>query len=656
MSRSERAVTGLGGALLFSCVVVAVYAPQLGHAFQYDDEWKVVRNLRLRNPAFFAEDFALGSYSEAVTRLLPNLSLSLNYAWFGLQPFGYHATNLFFHVCNVLLVFVFARMLAARLGGTSSHFAWLAAALFGVHPLNSEAVYYCNARPNLMLTTFYLASLCLLVAAAEARDAKPARRRSLWLACVLCTVAALLCKEISITLLAVAPLLVWFLSFAQPEPYARWVKRGTSILPGVFAVSVLLLFFTSALAEVQRILTQRSAAELAITFADQSAIVFRYLGLFVLPWPGFLMIDHGALGHAYQRFVSSGSAAGLLWPALATALLLSGLLLALRRRRKAPLPVFAIVFAALAHLPLWAMPRGEAMVEYRTYLPMVGLCMLLAYTLDLGTAWVGAKLDENAGALRTLGYAVLLALLCTFTVMRGRAWATQESLWRDVLEKAPNTPRAYLTLGELARGRGDLDEAIRLVGKSLELNPIQARGLASLGGLLAMRGDLDGAKDALQRALAIDAQDAQAALNLGNVLSSLGDAEGAKRYYREALAIQPLFPEAELNLAQIMRKLGDPQGALPHYRRALELAPHLPFVYLMFGRALLEQGDANAAIAMWQRGLRVDDRQPAMHAQLAAALIRAGKRDEGLSHLRIAQQLAPNNPDVVQAAREVGVP
>ncbi len=648
---------GWPGVLLIVGVVAAVYAPALHHAFQYDDYWKILNNPSVRDPRLLREDFELGHYSEAATRLLPNLSFALDYAWFKLQPFGYNRFDLLLHLCNVLLVFALARVLSVRLGGATPHFAWLSAALFGVHPLNSEAVYYCNARPNLMVATFYLGALCTMVAAIEGSRGTLGRSAVRWLICASCALAALLSKEIAITLLVVAPALVYWLSLCQPEPYARWVARGRLPLLALALCGAALLFFTGALPGILKQVNGRSFAYLAVTFADQSTIVFRYLGLWLCPWPGFLTLDHSTLGQLTTRvFLQArfvGSLAQLTWPVLASVSLLGGLLYAWRRRGSAPIATFAVFFAALAHAPLWLLPRGEVMVEYRSYLPMVGLCMLLAHGLDRGSAWLSERWQESPSLLRRPGYALVLASLCVLTVMRGDAWATEEQMWNDVLAKTPNSARAYLSLGELARRAHDLDSAIRLVQRSVELDPTSARAWSSLGGLLAVRGDLEAARQSLRRAFALDPKDFQAANNIGNVLTGLGQLALAKRYYAEALAIQPLFPEAELNLGHSELRDGHFEAAMAHYRRALQLAPDLPAVYLLTGRALLDHGELRAAIDMWSRGLRVDARQPAMHAQLAQALVAAGQREAALRHLQVAVQLAPQNPDVVAAARGI---
>lgn len=656
MSPAPSRCFGWPSVLVLLGVVAAVYAPELGHPFVYDDHWKIVGNPRLRNPAWLLEDIQLGSYSEAITRLVPNLSLAMNYAWFGLAPLGYNLWSLLFHLGNVALLFSLARALGARFGdAVTPHFAWWCAALFGLHPLNSEAVYYCNARPNVMLTAFYLASLRLLMAAIEAKPAERRKRAAYLLACAACVTAALLCKEIAITLLAVAPLLVYCVSRSQTESYRRWLTRGAPVALGLCVLGGAVLFFTGALAAVSKQLGARSPAQLFISIAEQSTVVLRYLGLWLWPSPQLLLVDHGALGHLAQRIAAraawSDALALLAWPALSTCALLVALGYAWRRRARAPLATFAIYFAALAHAPLWLFPRGEVMVEYRSYLPMVGLCMLLAHQLDRGSAWLADRWQESPLVMRTRGYALVLVTFAILTLVRGQAWASEEALWQDVLSKAPSSPRAYLALGESARRRRDFETAVQLMRKSVELDPLYARGLGSLGGLLAVRGDLEGARDSLTRGFALDPKDFQAANNLGNVWMSLERPELAKRYYEEALAIQPLFPEALLNLGNIERKQGQFETAMTHYRRALSLAPDLPAAYLLTGRALLDHGERDAAIAMWQRGLRVDTRQPAMHAQLAQALHAAGQRELAREHLQLALELAPTNPDVVAAAR-----
>ena len=144
------------GLLAITVITSLLYFNTYKNPFQYDDEKKILENsfLRIATPGLILSLIRPGVYSEEITRLIPNLSLVLNYKISGKNPISYNITNVFIHLSNRILIFYFCRKVISKLGRTSEAFPILAALLFSIHPLNSECVNYINARPNLALTFF----------------------------------------------------------------------------------------------------------------------------------------------------------------------------------------------------------------------------------------------------------------------------------------------------------------------------------------------------------------------------------------------------------------------------------------------------------------------------------------------------------------------
>ena len=112
---------------------------------------------------------------------------------------GFHRTNLFLHLAGVVLAWLLAR----RLTGSAAA-ATLAAALFGVHPLNVEAVAWVTARKDVLMAP-------LLLGAALAWVSTTGRRR------VVLTFALALLAMLAKPAAVVAPLLLLLLSL-----WERW--------------------------------------------------------------------------------------------------------------------------------------------------------------------------------------------------------------------------------------------------------------------------------------------------------------------------------------------------------------------------------------------------------------------------------------------------
>ena len=147
-------------ALILIAVVTAVsFLSSLDNGFvNWDDNEYVTENYAIRSFSWntlktIFTSFYLGTYCPLVI-----LSYTLEYALFGLAPFGYHLTNLLLHIGNTLLVFA----LVLRLS-THPPSALVAALLFGVHPLHVESVAWVTERKDVLSTLFFLgALLCYL--------------------------------------------------------------------------------------------------------------------------------------------------------------------------------------------------------------------------------------------------------------------------------------------------------------------------------------------------------------------------------------------------------------------------------------------------------------------------------------------------------------
>ena len=165
-----------------------VYVNALDNPFVYDDRRLIVENRSIR-PPLNLEAVVL----REVARPAVNISYAIDRVLWGPSPAGFHVTNVLLHMLNVALLFEFVRRGTGRIVS-----AFLAAAVFAVHPMMTQAVGYISGRAEVLCTTFVLMALAA------------ARRwmlggRGVWLAATFgLWVLALASKETAVMFVAVA--------------------------------------------------------------------------------------------------------------------------------------------------------------------------------------------------------------------------------------------------------------------------------------------------------------------------------------------------------------------------------------------------------------------------------------------------------------------
>lgn len=560
---------------LILAFTASLYASNLDHVFQYDDAFvKIVNNPKLRDPFSYFHSFTAEGYSEDTTRLIPNLTFALNHAMSGDAPnptadatrvnpvpFWFNLTNLFIHLVNVWLLSRLGRAVLRRLGcAGASGLPLLAAALFAVHPLNSEAVNYCNARPNMWVTVFYLWSLLLFLRAVDGAGRSPGTGVTRWGLFLLTFTLALLSKEFAVTIVVMIPLLLFWLGAAGEGRYRAFLRRRWWVCAGLGATGVGVVFLTGASAEVHRIVfsvgpqqTGHSATYLLLNAMGQSRVLIRYFGQALLPLPQFLNAAHHT-PHLHELVFTDDGAAREGWVGVAAAplacfaALLAVIAMALLLRRRAPFPSFFLLWPFLAHAPTSLVPRGEEIVEYRTYLPMIGVCLLLAWGIDgalgalarLGAARAegtahapGPAQSRRRSILRVAVALPVLAALSLGTWARNPVWKTEVGFWADVVRpgKSSDWFRAWLNYGRTLEEAGRPDEAMAAYETSLRLRPGLWQAYHNRGFLLLRR--------------------AQGELIKGRIEDARKDLAGALEETERARRLGSTSPLTQRNMASI---------------------------------------------------------------------------------------------------------
>ncbi|HEY3174209.1 MAG TPA: tetratricopeptide repeat protein [Candidatus Polarisedimenticolia bacterium] len=566
-------------------MTVLVYVPAAHGGFIWDDNHHVTQNAHLRDAAGLGHIW-LGPGARVQYYPLTFTTFWIEYHLWGLNPAGYHLTNILLHGLSALLLWLVLR----RLGVPG---AWLAAALFAVHPVYVESVAWITERKNVLSGALYLAAAlayfrCLRLDESDSAKADtasfgeagreivsemaPTRSRGWYVAALVLFSCTLLSKTVAGSLPAALLLVLWW-----KRGRIRWADVYPLVPFFILACALGLLTMS-----IEKHHVGARGDEWNLSAVQRCLIAGRALWFYAgkLAWPVNLTF-------IYPRWdIDAGSWRQFLYPG--TALAVIGATWG-GRHRLGRGPVAALLFfdgtlvPALGFFDVFPM-RYSFVADHFQYLASLGLITLAA----AGAAEIWRRLDHWGRNATSLLAACVLVVLGLQTWSRGYAYADLETLWRDTLRKNPAAEMAHNNLGNVLAGQGRLDEAVTCYGEALRLDPAFTDAHYNLGNALARQGKLDEALAHYAEALRLEPDSADSHNSLGIVLDLKGQHDEALAHYTEALRLKPAYPEAHNNLGLALAELGRLDEAVTHYTEALRLKPTFPDAYCNRGIAFFQ--------------------------------------------------------------------
>src|SRR6266496_273266 len=220
----ELAFSSRGRACVFGALLAAVtifaYRSAWNGGFLWDDDDYIIKNdLLTASDGLRRIWFSLDSPSQYFP--LVYTTFRLERAIWGLHPSGYHWINLLLHVANALLVW----RLLARLNVPG---AWLAGAIFALHPVQVESVAWITERKNVLMGFFFLLTLLAWIAFV---GGKTKRRWLFYRLGLILYVLALSAKTTACTLPAALFLILWL--HRKPIDWKRIIQIIPFLVLGI---------------------------------------------------------------------------------------------------------------------------------------------------------------------------------------------------------------------------------------------------------------------------------------------------------------------------------------------------------------------------------------------------------------------------------------
>ncbi len=516
--------------LTIALATLIVFLPALWNNFvDWDDVTNFVENMNYRGLGLTELHWMWTSH--LMNRYIPItwMTLGLDYTIWGMEPLGYHLTNILWHAANAVIFYYLALALFRRSIPESSIAmraripvgALFAAIIFALHPLRVESVAWVTERRDLVSGFFYL--LAILVYVRGVQDAPPRRigSKHYW-GCFALFVLGILSKEMVVTLPAVLLILDVYplrrlgagpLSWFGPEARGVWLEKIPFLLVSLA---------DSAYAFYVAILEHSSQSFSHLTPLGRFAVSIYGLAYYL--WKTILPI-HLSPMHALtlHRIDPRGlpfqlSVVAVIWMVAAVFVL---------RRRFPALPAVALAYTITLIPVLGIFHNGRQIAADRySYLACLGWALLA------GAALLQVKRLAMPAVLLVTG------VLGFLTWQQVHVWRDSLTLWNYCADNDPS---------------------------SVAYN--------NVGGLLAQQGDIISATEYLRRAAILDPDNGQARNNFGNALLHLQDWDNAAREFEAAQKLLPDLPNVYWGLGCARMNQGRLDEAIIQFQTAVRLDP-----------------------------------------------------------------------------------
>lgn len=645
--------------LLVACF--AAYLPAIRGDFIWDDDYYVVNNVGLRDNAGL-QKLWIGLLQDPQAYPAPQFypmthtSLWIDYRIWGLNPVGYHITNVLLHVLCAWTLWVILRKLAVP-GAT------LAVFIFALHPVHVESVAWITERKNVLSGLFYLLSMLVYLRFAGL-DPKPISNAAVpadtpeegaakeeyklelpdepwkvYVLALLLFVFALLSKTVTATLPAAILLVVFW--------KRKRIDLQRDVVP-LIPFFVLGLVFSSITSWMEKSVVGAAGAEWNYTLAERTIIAGKAVWFYVgkLIWPA-------GLTFIYPKWaIDPNRVAQWLAPLSVVAALVA---LVLTRKKIGDGLLLGVLFFGGTLLPALGFfnyfpMRYSFVADHFAYLASIGLIVpaaALATQVFRGARTAGMV----AAVLLCAGFALL-------SMQQSRIYAGPTELWQSTIARNPNSWMAHNNLGAQYMMRKQYELAQKSFETSADLNKNIGDPVSNLAKLAEERGDIATAEKLYQHAIqlyqAYAARDEQVLgkrfvrrrhadpfVSLAALRLKQNDLKTAEALFEEAIKLHPNNIDAMSGLGETLRLQGKYPEALGMQLQAIVINPESVPVRIALGLALADNGKPDEAMRAWLSVLHDEPENAEAHLNMGRLMLAGRQYDEAIARFERALKARP---------------
>ncbi|MCC7159368.1 MAG: tetratricopeptide repeat protein, partial [Ignavibacteria bacterium] len=463
-----------------------VYANSLNNEFVFDDESVVLGDQSITSlsniPKYFTAEQGFHKVIGRYYRPVVSATYAIDYALWGLKPFGFHLTNVLIHVINVLLLFGLLRMMFEKSTSKFKNYGILIGTLiFALHPVHTEAVAWVSGRTDSLSCTFFFASFIYYF-----KFSKKSSALNLTLT-LFFYLFALLAKEMAITL----PVMIILYDLMVNKLSIKDALMGKiKIYSALIVLSLAYLLLRWA---VLKDIPQR---ESYFYFYGKDSATTIYTMLQTIPIYFKLAVFPIGMVYHYGGFLTYLSS--LMEPGVIFAVVfifVMGIVTYYLFKRM-PVVSYAIIFFFITLLPvLNIVPTMNFMADRFLYIPSVFLSLIAIAVLFKYYTPKASKLIYTITG-------IVLIVFGYMTIARNAEWKTNDILFMS----ADGIPGSvlYVNIGNIYANKGQYDAAEKYYRKAIDLRVETILGNNNMGKLFMIKGNMDSAYYYIHKAYLLD--------------------------------------------------------------------------------------------------------------------------------------------------------
>jgi len=512
---------------------IAVFANSLGGDFVSDDISGYVENSNVHIMAEAWKNLEFGQIIKVLKHKYSPIYLtySLFFAAFGANEVPLHILSVLIHAAVACIAFIFVSMLFDKRIGI------IAALLFTVHPVNSEAVDWISALKYLVVAGVIFVTTILYTMYKNTRD-----KKFLIYSFIFFTASLIGTKFMW---LVVTPPLLFIIDQFFIEKKINF-KSMLALIPnsipiGLFAILFLARKYSERVVNLE-VKYNFNRAETAPLPARTVYTIYNTIKLFIYPKNLALYHEGESLNKMIFAFMT-----------LVALAFIVGIFVAWKKNRKvAGLMLFILVSIA----PTFSPDQVAWLIAERyLYIASIAFCVLAA---------MGFIALEKKTKINNLTVYLLVTALTIYsirTVVRNTEWATRQTVWESTQRVSPNSPRVYNNLGDVYGKQGDYERSIKMFETAIIVDPQYAEATHNLGNTYARLGDFDKAEEQFRKAYELKPSQYQSIHMIGVIELERGNFEEAKRLFEEVVRIDPSYSPSQQGLLLVTQAMQ--QGGAP---------------------------------------------------------------------------------------------